>query len=239
MQPFFLPLLVNEAGVAPSSRDDAEKSVLPIRPHFGLMYLLLAGSLALPMTARSLLFNQTLGLSKEPELLTAYYMAEWSTGFAAPIVGWLTDLGGPTWRRRAIVACLLAKGLFILAFAVGLVQSLGALYAIGLPAAMLHSFSLAALNGALIADGNLHGGGDTSEARRRQSAKVICSSLGDFCAFIASTALEGAHASQGLVFALTAGLVGIAAVVACRLPLPTAASGGAAHPAAGDDRRTS
>ena len=197
----------------------------PIPWRYGAVYLLCAASLALPMTARGILFNRTLGLAKRPELLQAYYMAEWSMVFTSPIIGWLTDQGGPIWRRRTVVASLVVNMLFMLAFAGGLVRSLGELYLFGLPAAALHSFAIAAINGALIAHGDTHGGSDTTVARSRQSAKLVCATSGDLLAFGASTALESLHASQALVFILTAFLVSAAAIIASTFPVPPSRAG--------------
>ena len=197
----------------------------PIPWRYGAVYLLCAASLALPMTARGILFNRTLGLAKRPELLQAYYMAEWSMVFTSPIIGWLTDQGGPIWRRRTVVASLVVNMLFMLAFAGGLVRSLGELYLFGLPAAALHSFAIAAINGALIAHGDTHGGSDTTVARSRQSAKLVCATSGDLLAFGASTALESLHASQALVFILAAGLVAVAAITASTFPVPPRRAG--------------
>ena len=192
----------------------------PIPPAFGIVYLLCAGSLALPMIARGVLFNRTLGLAARPELLQMYYTAEWAMSFTAPLIGIATDRGGPQWRRRTVVLSLVANVLCMALFALGLVRTVGSLFAIGLPAAATHVFALAAINGALVADGITHGGGDTSVARGRQSAKLVCMTLGDLLAFAASFGLESAHAPPALVFALTGGVVAVAASVACCLPLP-------------------
>lgn len=174
------------------------------------------------MTARQLLFNRVLGLAHKPEVLQTYYMAEWSMSFFGPIIGLLTDLAGPRWRRRFIVTCLVANVFLNACFAIGLVNTTGLLYAFGLPAAATHDFALAAINGALIADGTTHGGGDSKVARGRQAAKLTCMTLGDLIACAASTALEGVQLSQGWLFALTAIIVAVAALVACTLPLPLA-----------------
>ena len=200
----------------------------PIPPSFAVTYLLCAASLALPLTARGVIFNRRLGLSRRPEILSTYYLAEWSVDLSSPLVGWLTDRAGPKCRRATVVVCLVANLCFMACFAAGLVRSVGSLYGFGLAAASTHSAAKSALNGALVAhrhDGGTRGGsGDTSEARSRQAAALICMTAGDLFAFAASTALESMHAPPTLVFSLTAALVAIATCAACFLPLPPRAA---------------
>ena len=201
------------------------RSRWPIPPSFAVTYLLCAASLALPLTARGVLFNRRLGLARRPEVLSTYYLAEWSVDLSSPLVGWLTDRAGSTCRRATIVACLVANLCFMACFAAGLVRSVDSLYGFGLAAASTHSFAKSALNGALVAhrhsEGTRGGSGDTSEARSRQAAALICMTAGDLFAFAASTALESMHASPTLIFSLTATLVAIATCAACFLPLPS------------------
>ena len=203
----------------------------PIPPSFAMTYLLCAASLALPLTARGVIFNRQLGFVRRPEVLSTYYLAEWATDLSSPLVGWLTDRAGPNCRRTTVVACLVANLCFMACFAAGLVHSVGSLYGLGLAAASTHSFAKSALNGALVAhrgtrynEGSRSGSGDTSEARSRQAATLVCMTAGDFLAFAASTCLESMHASPALVFSLTAALVAIAACSAFLLPLPSQAA---------------
>ena len=207
----------------------------PIPPSFAVTYLLCAASLALPLTARGVIFNRQLGLARRPEVLSTYYLAEWATDLSAPLIGWLTDRAGPTVRRTTVVASLVANLCFMVCFAAGLVHSIGSLYGLGLAAASTHSFAKSALNGALVAhrgtrhnEGIRGGSGDTSEARSRQAAALVCMTTGDLLAFATSTGLESLHASPALVFSLTAGLVAVAACAAFFLPLPSQAKASSA-----------
>ena len=209
----------------------------PIPPPFAVTYLLCAASLALPLTARGVMFNRQLGLARRPEVLSTYYLVEWATDLSSPLIGWLTDRAGPSRRRTTVVACLVANLCFMACFAAGLVYSISSLYGLGLAAAFTHSFAKAALNGALVAhrgtqhnEGTWGGSGDTSEARSRQAAALVCMTTGDLLAFAASTGLESLHASPALVFSLTAALVAIAACAAFFLPLPSQAAASTVAP---------
>ena len=198
-----------------------KKKLLPWA--LGIVFALMAGSLSLPITAYSILIYRRLELS--PAVAGRYYLAEFSLSFTSPIVGWITDRGGPAVRWVAVVCAMALKTLFLAGFALGWVTDEPSLYAFGVPLHAAHAVAIATLNGALVAkEGG--GSGDTSFARGRQAAKLAWQTGGDLVAALLSLALAASHASIELMFWTTAGLNLVVAIVAA-IHLPRRAVEGA------------
>ena len=92
-------------------------------PHIGAVFFLMAASLTLPITAYTVLIYQELDAS--PELASQYFLADFLFSLLDPIVGWLTDRGGPAARHSTIVVALVVKTVLLSGFAAGMVRSVG------------------------------------------------------------------------------------------------------------------
>merc|ERR1712185_318205 len=100
----------------------------------------------------------------------------------APIFGRLSDLHAPSRRYIAAIA-LVCEAAFQMLYAVGLVDSLGMLYAVAIPISLFHVAAQACVDGILVSG---RGGGETGTARARQGAMVTFSVAGDIFACLIS-----------------------------------------------------
>lgn len=140
-----------------------------LSPKIGIVFSLCAATLVLPMTAYTVIIYQQLDLSVEAA--GQYFMAEFLFSLLAPLIGWLTDRGGPRVRHATVVAALAVKAVLITPFALGWVRNVTSLWLFGLPIKAAHATAIATLDGVLVARG--HGTeGDTAAARSCQAAKL-------------------------------------------------------------------
>ena len=97
-------------------------------------YALTSAMLSLPMAALTLLMNRELGLSQQPERVSAYYAALFATSLLRPLWGALSD----KLPRRALIVpgCALSGGSTLL---LGLARTPGALFGAGMTAAAAFS----------------------------------------------------------------------------------------------------
>ena len=200
---------------------------------FGFCFMLLAGSLSLPMTADMQLIYRELSLSTETA--SAYFLATFLPSFLTPVFGFATDRGGPCVRYWTIIISLLLKACAMCGFALGLVTDLGRLYLFGILIALAHSIALATLDGALCARGG-DASGDTSVARSRQAAKLAWQTLGDLLAALLSLVLAGTNASITLVYAIATLVNAVSALAAWYLPRAEPKQRGTQQEAGGDNK---
>ena len=207
------PLLVPSTGEsnARTARPAAPALLKVLPPSLGVVFALMAGSLTLPITAYTVLIYRRLNML--PEEANEYFLTEFLFFLLAPLVGWVTDRGGPAVRYTTIVSALALKVLFLAGYGLGWVQSIATLYALGLPLHAAHAIAIATLNGALVARGG-GGAGDTSSARTRQAAKLGWQTAGDLVAAVLSLVLAAADAPMELFFWLTAAMNAAAALLA-------------------------
>ena len=167
-------------------------------PAFGPVFLLLAASQSLPLTANVTLIYRQMHVSTAQA--SAYFLAEFMPSFAAPVFGWLTDRGGPRVRWWTVVVALVAKAVAVAGFAAGAVRGLGSLYALGVLMALAHAVALATVDGAMCARGSDGASGDTSAARSRQAAKLLQEeSVAVQLAYISCTGEAMAKAGSSLI----------------------------------------
>jgi hypothetical protein len=204
------PLLAPNAAAPPSL-------LRALSPKIGVVFSLCAATLVLPMTAYTVLINQRLNSGKglSVEAVGQYYMAEFLFSLLAPLIGWLTDRGGPRVRHGTVVAALAVKALLITPFALGWVRSVTSLWLFGLPIKAAHATAIATLDGVIVARGS-GAEGDTPAARSCQAAKLAWQTVGDLAAASLSLVIAACRVPIEGVFWTTIGANALAAMLAAR-----------------------
>ena len=169
------------------------------------VYFLLSMSQALPMTATQVLLNRDLGFSDRPELVNAYFAAEFSASALKPAYALLSDFL-PIFGKRRVPYMVL--GAFFYAVSLQFyarVDSVRSLYASGIASTVAFAVCETGADGLLVQLSR----GDSKKAMRVQAAGMLVRSAGSFTATALSVPLL-AVASARTVIAL-AGIFGFAA----------------------------